>query len=202
MDSTSTDTGPVTGPDGLARTPWAAGDELLREYYDTEWGLPVYSEAGLYERLVLEGFQAGLSWRLILSRRPAFRLAFADFDPDTVAAFGADDVERLANDATIIRNRRKIQAAINNARATVALRAEGGLSEFLWSFRPADTPRPEVAKEIPTTSEESTQMSKALKKRGFKFVGPTTCFALMEAIGMVDTHLVGSHRRGCSGLWD
>ena len=119
-----------------------------------------------------------------------------------MAAFGTDDVERLANDATIIRNRRKIQAAIDNARAAVALRAEGGLSELIWSFRPADTPRPEVVEEIPTTSVESTQMSKALKKRGFKFVGPTTCFALMEAIGMVDTHLMGSHRRGCSGLWD
>ncbi|MGV0325654.1 DNA-3-methyladenine glycosylase I [Corynebacterium confusum] len=200
MDTTGT--GPLTGPDGLARTPWAAADELLRDYYDTEWGLPVYSEAELYERLVLEGFQAGLSWRLILSRRPAFRAAFAGFDPDAVAAFGTDDVERLANDATIIRNRRKIQAAIDNARATVALRAEGGLSELIWSFRPADTPRPEVVEEIPTASEESTQMSKSLKKRGFKFVGPTTCFALMEAIGMVDTHLMGSHRRGCSGLWD
>lgn len=195
-------TGTITGPDGLERTPWAAADELLRDYYDNEWGMPVYSEVGLYERLVLEGFQAGLSWRLILSRRSAFRAAFANFDPDAVAAFGPADVERLAHDASIVRNRRKIQAAIDNARATVTLRGDGGLSKFVWSFLPEQTPRPATVEEIPSSSVESTKMSKALKKRGFKFVGPTTCFALMEAIGMVDTHLVGSHRRGCSGLWD
>lgn len=194
--------GLVTGPDGLARPPWASQDPLLREYYDTEWGMPVFDEAGLYERIVLEGFQAGLSWLTILRKRPAMRQAFADFDPDKVARFGARDVDKLLNNPEIIRNRRKIEAAIANARATVALRDHGGLPELVWSHRPQTTPAPRNVADIPSSSAESAHLAKALKAAGFRFVGPTSMFALMEAIGMVDTHLVGSHRRGASGLWD
>ena len=191
----------VTGADGLARPLWASTDPMLRAYYDTEWGMPVRDERGVFERLSLEAFQSGLSWRTILAKRPAFQAAFADFDPDTVAAFGDDDVARLLDDAGIVRNRAKIAATITNANATVALRADGGLADFVWSFRPDDTPRPRTAAEVPTTSPESTALSKALRKRGFAFVGPTTMHALMEALGIVDTHLLGSHRRATSGIW-
>ncbi len=191
----------VVGEDGLARPLWAAGDPLLREYYDHEWGMPVREEVGLYERIVLEGFQSGLSWRTVLAKRPAFREVFHDFDPDAVAAMGEADVQRLMGDVRIIRNERKIRAAVTNARATVALREQEGLVDLVWSFRPEETPEPVRFAEVPTVSERSTALSKELKRRGFAFVGPTTMYALMEAIGMVDTHLVGSHRRGSSGEW-
>lgn len=191
----------VTGEDGLARPVWASTDPMLRAYYDTEWGMPVRDERGVFERLSLEAFQSGLSWRTILAKRPAFRAAFADFDPDVVAAFGDDDVARLLGDAGIVRNRAKVAATITNANATVALRTDGGLADLVWSFRPSDTPRPRTAAEVPTTSPESTALSKALRKRGFTFVGPTTMHALMEALGIVDTHLLGSHRRATSGVW-
>ena len=191
----------VLGEDGLARPAWAANDPLLREYYDTEWGMPVRDERGLYERISLEAFQAGLSWATILRKRPAFRAAFHDFDPDAVAAFTPADVERLLADSGIVRNRLKIAAAITNARATIDLRRDGGLVDFVWSFRPADTPRPRTLADIPTQTPQSLALSKALRKRGFAFVGPTTMFALMEAIGIVDTHLLDSHRRGSSGVW-
>ncbi|MBF4582670.1 DNA-3-methyladenine glycosylase I [Curtobacterium sp. VKM Ac-2865] len=187
--------------DGLARPVWASTDPMLRDYYDTEWGMPVHDERGVFERLSLEAFQSGLSWRTILAKRPAFRAAFADFDPDAVAGFGEHDVDRLMADAGIVRNRAKILATITNANATVALRADGGLADFVWSFRPSTTPEPHTFAEVPTTSEESVALSKALRKRGFAFVGPTTMHALMEALGIVDTHLVGSHRRGSSGVW-
>ena len=193
--------GTVLGDDGLARPPWASADPLLREYYDTEWGLPVRDEQGLYERISLEGFQAGLSWATILRKRPAFREAFHNFNPDIVADFTEADVERLLQDPGIIRNRLKIRAAITNANAVIALRSEGGLVDFVWSFQPADTPQPVLHADIPTQSPESVALSKALRKKGFSFVGPTTMFALMEAIGMVDTHMVDSHRRGTSGVW-
>jgi DNA-3-methyladenine glycosylase I len=191
----------VIGDDGLARPAWAATDPLLRAYYDTEWGMPVRDERGLFERLSLEAFQSGLSWVTILRKRPAFREAFAGFDPDTVAAYGDADVARLMADAGIVRNRRKIEATIGNARATVALREEGGLVDLVWSFRPAETPAPSSYAEVPTSSPESLALSKALRSKGFSFVGPTTMFALMEAVGIVDTHLVDSHRRGSSGVW-
>jgi DNA-3-methyladenine glycosylase I len=193
--------GIIIGDDGLARPAWASTDPLLREYYDTEWGLPVRDEHGLYERISLEAFQAGLSWVTILRKRPAFRAAFADFNPDTVAGFTEDDVERLLQDPGIVRNRLKIRAAVTNARATIALRDEGGLVEFVWQFQPSATPTPLTYADVPTQSPESVALSKALRKKGFAFVGPTTMFALMEAIGMVDTHLVDSHRRGTSGVW-
>ncbi|HET9127800.1 MAG TPA: DNA-3-methyladenine glycosylase I [Propionibacteriaceae bacterium] len=191
----------VVGPDGLARPSWAASDELLRGYYDTEWGMPVRDERGVFERLSLEAFQSGLSWSTILRKRENFRAAFDDFHPERVARYGDADIVRLLADAGIVRNRRKIEATIINARATLELRDAGGLAEFVWGFRPATTPAPRSYAEIPTSSPESVALSKALKARGFAHVGPTTMFALMEAIGIVDTHLVGSHRRGSSGVW-
>ncbi|MEU6262318.1 DNA-3-methyladenine glycosylase I [Saccharopolyspora shandongensis] len=200
-DTTTTDTGVVIGEDGLARPPWAARDPLLREYYDNEWGMPVHGEQALFERISLEGFQAGLSWATILRKRPAFREAFDDFDPDSVAAYTEEDEARLLGNAGIVRNKAKIRAAITNARATIELRSEDGLEAFVWSFKPETTPRPRTMAEIPTTSPESVALSKALRRKGFAFVGPTTMFALMEAIGIVDTHLVDSHRRGTSGIW-
>ncbi len=191
----------VIGDDGLARPTWAATDPLLRDYYDTEWGMPVRDETGLFERLSLEAFQSGLSWATILRKRPAFRAAFDGFDPDTVAAYDEHDVARLMADAGIVRNLRKIEATITNARATVALRDDGGLVDLVWSFKPDRTPAPSSYADVPTTSPESKALAKALRARGFVFVGPTTMFALMEAVGIVDTHLVDSHRRGSSGVW-
>jgi DNA-3-methyladenine glycosylase I len=193
--------GTVVGEDGLARPRWAATDLLLREYYDTEWGMPVTDERGLFERLSLEAFQSGLSWATILRKRPAFREAFDGFDPDAVAAYGDADVDRLLADARIVRNRAKVLATITNARATVALRPDGGLGRLVWSFRPDRTPAPLTQADVPTRSPESVALAKELRRRGFVFVGPTTMFALMEAVGVVDTHLVSSHRRGTSGVW-
>ncbi|RKS21109.1 DNA-3-methyladenine glycosylase I [Arthrobacter sp. AG1021] len=191
----------IIGDDGLARPLWASSNEMLRRYYDTEWGMPITDETGLFERLSLECFQSGLSWAIILSKREAFRDAFAQFDPEKVALFSETDFERLIEDPRIVRNRLKIRATIANAQATLALRDEGGLAQLIWSHQPVQTPRPRAMSEIPTQSEESKALAKELKKRGFKFVGPTTMFALMEAVGMVDTHLLGSHRRGTSGIW-
>lgn len=193
--------GVVVGEDGLARPAWASVDPLLREYYDTEWGMPVRSEHGLYERISLEAFQSGLSWATILRKRAAFRAAFSGFDPDAVAAFTEADVERLLLDAGIVRNRLKILATITNAKATIALREDGGLVDLVWSFQPATTPAPRAGDAVITSTAESAALSKALRKRGFVFVGPTTMYALMEAIGIVDAHPVESHRRGSSGVW-
>jgi DNA-3-methyladenine glycosylase I len=189
----------VVGPDGVARCPWGAGDPVNLAYHDTEWGLRVSGESAHLERLTLEAFQSGLSWRTILLKRDNFRAAFAGFDADTVAAYGPPDVDRLMADAGIVRNRRKVDAAIANARATVALRDQGGLEAFVWSFRPEPGPAPRTTADVPTTSPESLALSKALKKAGFAHVGPTTMYALMEAIGLVDDHLEDCHRRGCAG---
>jgi DNA-3-methyladenine glycosylase I len=185
----------------MPRCGWATSAPEYVRYHDEEWGTPLHGDDALFERVCLEAFQSGLAWITILRKRPAFRAAFADFDPDVVATFTDADVERLMQDAGIVRNRMKITATIQNARATVALRHEGGLVELVWSFRPADTPRPTDHSEVPTVSEESKALSKALRKKGFAFVGPTTMYALMEAVGIVDTHLVTSHRRGTSGVW-
>jgi len=191
----------VVGDDGRARPIWAAQPGLMQDYYDTEWGDLVHGENAYFERLSLEGFQSGLSWATILRKRPAFREVFRDFDVDTVARFTVDDVERLMTDARIVRNRAKIEATVGNAHATQELRADGGLEDLIWSFRPVTTPMPRTMSEVPTVSAESTALSKELRRRGFRFVGPTTAFALMEALGVVDTHLLGSHRRGASGVW-
>lgn len=195
------DPGTVIGQDGLARPAWASVDPLLREYYDTEWGMPVRDERGMYERISLEAFQAGLSWATILRKRPAFRAAFDGFAPETVAEYNHRDLERLMSDTGIVRNRAKILAAVTNAQATLRLRDKGGLVDFVWSFQPGRTPAPRTVAEVPTKSPDSLALSKALRKEGFTFVGPTTMYALMEAIGIVDTHLLGSHRRGSSGVW-
>ncbi|WP_347753962.1 DNA-3-methyladenine glycosylase I [Agrococcus sp. ProA11] len=192
---------PIVGEDGLSRPTWAAVDPMLREYYDHEWGMPVRDETGLFERLSLEAFQSGLSWATILRKRPAFREAFAGFNPDAVARFDETDAARLMADTGIVRNRRKIDATIQNARATIDLRDGPGLAGLIWSFQPATTPRPETAADVPTTSPESIALAKELRRRGFAHVGPTTMFALMEAVGIVDTHLLGSYRRGASGIW-
>ena len=192
--------GPVIGEDGVARCPWGGGPGVMRDYHDTEWGNRVHGESAYLERLTLEAFQSGLSWSTILNKREAFREVFHHFDADAIAAFGPDDEARLMADARIVRNRAKISAAIVNARATVALReapdVDGGLEAFVLSFAPDDPPAPRTTEEMQTTSEESKALSKALKKRGFAFVGPTTMFALMEAIGVFDPHLVGCYRRG------
>ena len=193
--------GPVIGDDGVARCPWAVGDPVNQRYHDIEWGMRVHGEAAYLERLTLEAFQSGLSWLTILNKREAFREVFAGFDADTVAAYDEADVARLMDEVRIVRNRRKIDATLANARATVALREQGGLVDFLWSFRPDQTPAPHDTSEMATTSPESLALSKALKKIGFAHVGPTTMYALMEAIGIVDDHLVGCHRRGTSGIW-
>lgn len=188
--------------DGLIRPTWASHDELLRSYYDTEWGLPIHDEAGVFERLVLEGFQAGLSWRTVLAKREAFRQAFDGFVPDRVAAFTSDDVDHLASTPGIIHNRRKIDAAISNARATVAMRNDSAvadgpshLGELVWSYRPTLDPLPRSKDEVPTQLPESVALAADLKSRGFCFVGPTTMLALMAAIGIVNTDIVGTHRR-------
>jgi DNA-3-methyladenine glycosylase I len=192
--------GPIVGDDGIRRCPWGSSG-VLRDYHDTEWGLPVSGEHALFERLCLEGFQAGLSWLTILNKRARYREVFAGFDVDRVAAMTDADVARLMTDAGIVRNRAKIEAARRNARATIELRADGGLEELVESFAPAATPAPARTSELQTTSPESLALSRALKKRGFGFVGPTTMYALMEATGMVDDHLTGCFRRGASGRW-
>lgn len=187
----------VVGADGLARCPWAASPPLNTEYHDTEWGIPVHGDSGLLERITLEAFQSGLSWLTILTKRPAFRQAFDGFEPEKVAAYDDSDVERLMDDAAIVRNKAKINAAITNARATLTLRDHGGLDTLIWAYRDDDPSAPRTAGDVPATTAESKALSKELKAHGFAFVGPTTAYALMQAIGLTDDHLAGCHRRGC-----
>lgn len=184
--------GLVMCEDNQLRPPWATMSQQLRDYYDHEWGKEVRGEQGVFERVCLEGFQAGLSWSTILAKREAFREVYHNFDVDKVAQMTEEDIDRLMEDKRILRNRLKLTAAIKNARATIELRDEGGLSDFIWSFQPTDHERPQSVESIPSTSAESIEMAKALKKAGFTFVGPTTCYALMQAIGMVDDRVVGS----------
>ena len=168
---------------------WSASTPEYVAYHDEEWGRPVHDDRALFEKLCLEAFQSGLSWLTILRKREAFRAAFAGFEIERVAAFGPGDVERLMADAGIVRNRAKIDAAIANARAAAAL--DVPLAELLWSFAPAARPRPASPEEIPAATPESKAMAKELKRRGFRFVGPTTAYALMQACGLVDDHLEG-----------
>ena len=180
----------VTGDDGKARCRWGSTDERYRDYHDTEWGRPVTDERGLYEKLSLECLQSGLSWALILRKREGIREAFARFDPDTVANFGQAELDELLQDARVIRNRRKLEAIVANAQATVAARAETPLPELVWSFRPA--PRRSGLRgyaAMPALTEESKQLAKELKRRGFSFVGPTTVYSTMQAVGVVNDHL-------------
>ncbi|NES26490.1 DNA-3-methyladenine glycosylase I [Micromonospora terminaliae] len=185
----------VTGADGLPRCAWGASTPDYAVYHDEEWGRPLRGDDALYERLTLEAFQSGLSWLTILRKRPAFRLAFDEFRIEKVAGYGEADVARLLADAGIVRNRAKVEAAVANARAALAL--PDGLSALLWSFAPPPrAARPRSFAEVPALTPESTAMAKALKKSGFRFVGPTTAYALMQATGMVDDHLAGCHVAG------
>ena len=215
--------GLVACEDGLIRPTWAATDPLLRDYYDTEWGSPVTSEQGVFERLVLESFQTGLSWSTILKKREAFRRAFVSFIPEAVAAFTDKDRERLMQDAGIVRNKRKIDAAITNARAVIALRGaldteadahHAGrreaplthllrprqsyprhLGELVWLYQPSHQPLPRCTQEVPVQTEESRALSLELKRRGFVFIGPVTALALMSAIGIANTDIIGTWKR-------
>ena len=215
--------GLVACEDGLIRPTWAATDPLLRDYYDTEWGSPVTSEQGVFERLVLESFQSGLSWSTILKKREAFRTAFASFIPEAVAAFTDQDRERLMQNAGIVRNKRKIDAAITNARAVIALRGaldteadahHAGrreaplthllrprqsyprhLGELVWLYQPSHQPLPRCTQEVPVQTEESRALSLELKRRGFVFIGPVTALALMSAIGIANTDIIGTWKR-------
>jgi DNA-3-methyladenine glycosylase I len=173
------------------------GDPLFERYHDEEWGFPVLDERGLFERLSLEAFQSGLSWRTILSKRDAFRAAFANFDPDAVARFGDADVVRLLGDANIVRNRAKVEATLANARATVALRAAGEpLDALVRAHTPTPrNPAPATWADVPPTTPESVALARELKRRDFRFVGPTTLYALMQACGLVDDHLAGCPAR-------
>lgn len=178
------------GPDGLPRCPWAVSAPEFPAYHDTEWGFPVVDDVRLFEKVSLEGFQSGLSWRTILVKRPAFRAAFADFDLATVAAYDESDIGRLLGDAGIVRHRGKIEATINNAGRALELREEcGSLASYFWEWEP---PLAELADpQTLTTSPAAIAMSKDLKKRGWRFVGPTTAFAFMQAMGLVNDHVVG-----------
>ncbi|MGH3655554.1 MAG: DNA-3-methyladenine glycosylase I [Micromonosporaceae bacterium] len=188
MSTTGSDL--VVGPDGLARCPWGAAPEIYVSYHDTEWGKRVEGDDALFERLCLEAFQSGLSWLTILRKREAFRAGFARFRIARVAEFGPDDVARLLADSGIVRNRAKIEAAVRNAR--VALELPDGLAKLLWSYAPdPPRPRPRNLAEAASVTAESTAMSRELKRRGCRFVGPTTAYALMQATGMVDDHLAG-----------
>ena len=181
-------------PEGVAR-PRCAGAGSAPEYvayHDDEWGRPLHGEVALFERLSLEGFQSGLSWLVILRKRAAFRTAFAGFDPAAVAAFGPDDVARLLADAGIVRNRAKIEATVHNAGRVLTL--DRPLDELLWSFAPAAHRRPATLADVPATSPESVAMAKELKRWGLRFVGPVTCYALMQAAGLVDDHVAGCWR--------
>ncbi|GAA1467403.1 DNA-3-methyladenine glycosylase I [Microbacterium thalassium] len=184
----------IAGPDGTDRCAWVGDDAEYRRYHDEEWGRPLHGDRALFEKMSLEGFQAGLSWITILRKRPRFRDVFDGFDPGAVAGYGDEDVERLMADAGIVRNRAKIEATISNARIVVDMDA-GELDALLWSFAPASArPRPASFADVPATTAESDALSKALKKRGFRFVGSTTMYALMQSAGMVDDHVAGCWR--------
>lgn len=188
----------------LVRCPWVGvGDAAYARYHDEEWGVPVADDRALFEKLVLEGFQAGLSWRTILNKRESFRAAFQGFEPARVARFGPTEIARLMQDESVVRNRMKIVAAIDNARAYLSLAERVPLASFVWEFvdgRPLVQERTSIA-EIPAETELSQRISKALKAEGFRFVGATTVYAFMQSVGMVNDHLVACHRHGpCAAL--
>lgn len=183
----------VIGPDEIARCAWVGDDAEYRRYHDQEWGRPLHGDLALYEKLTLEGFQAGLSWITILRKRPQFRIAFDGFRPEIIAEYDEVDIDRLMNDAGIVRNRAKILATIGNARVARDM-APGELDALMWSFAPKTHERPASFADVPAKTEASAAMSKDLLKRGFRFVGPTTMYALMQSSGMVDDHVSGCHR--------
>ena len=184
----------VPGPDGLLRCPWALGTADFIGYHDQEWGLPVRTDAGIFERLSLEAFQSGLSWLTILRKRENFRAAFGGFDPETVARFSQADEARLLADAGIVRNRAKIRAVISNARA--ALTVPGGLAALVWRYAESPAPAPVTLADVPASTPASLACARELRKLGFSFVGPVTVYAALQACGVVDDHLVGCFRRG------
>jgi DNA-3-methyladenine glycosylase I len=187
--------GPIAGPDGVLRCPWGLSSPEYVEYHDEEWGRPLETDDAMFERLTLEGFQSGLSWLIVLRKRPAFRTAFAGFSMEQVADFDERDVERLMADAGIIRNRAKIVATIGNAGALQDL--PGGLLQHVTSFRPNPAPKPpKTLADLPGQTDGSKALAADLRKRGVRFVGPTTAYALMQATGIVDDHLVGCVARG------
>ena len=189
-------------PATLSRCEWAGNDPLMITYHDEEWGAPCHDDRDLFERLILEGFQAGLSWSTILRKRQAFLRAFDGFDPVIVAGYGEDDVARLLNDAGIVRNRLKVAAAISNAQAFLKTRdAFGTFDTYIWQFAPdSQRPRPRSLADIPATTPESDAMSKDLKRRGFRFVGSTICYAFMQSAGLVDDHIEACFRAASSEI--
>ncbi|KNC20052.1 hypothetical protein AC792_02610 [Arthrobacter sp. RIT-PI-e] len=189
--------GAVPGSDGRPRCGWAVSSADYERYHDEEWGTPVHGETALFERLTLEAFQSGLSWITILRKREAFRSAFRGFDPAVVAAFDADDVERLLGDAGIVRNRRKITATVANAQALLRLPGDAPLTSLLERHRPAPGPAPRTLADVPAITPESTALARELRSVGFRFVGPTTAYAMLQATGYVDDHLRDCWRRGC-----
>ncbi len=190
--------GLTTGEDGVTRCWWAGADPLMRAYHDDEWGRPERRDERLYELLTLESFQSGLSWQTILNKREGFRRAFAGFDAVQVAAFCDADIERLLGDASIVRHRGKIEAAVANARAIAAL--DGPLAELLWSFAPPARPRPRTGGDVPAQMPEAAALAGELKTRGFRFLGPTTVYAFMQAAGLVDDHVEGCAVPGAAGI--
>ncbi|KAA2236087.1 DNA-3-methyladenine glycosylase I [Salinarimonas soli] len=188
--------GLIHHPDGLARCSWCGTDPFYMAYHDTDWGVPERDDRALFEKLILDGFQAGLSWITILRKREAFRAAFAGFQPDAMVRFDESDVARLMNDPGIVRNRAKIEAAIRSARAYLAIQERGGFSAFLWDFVDGSPLQPGFATraEVPTETEISRRVSKALRAHGFNFVGPTIVYAFMEATGLTNDHLTECHR--------
>ncbi|MBX9929431.1 MAG: DNA-3-methyladenine glycosylase I [Gemmatimonadaceae bacterium] len=187
------------GADGVVRCGWCGDDPLYQRYHDTEWGVPVHDDVRLFEKIALEGFQSGLSWLTILRKREAFRRAFAEFEIARVARFGAHDVTRLLGDAGIVRHRGKIEATINNAQRALELIDEAGsIAAFVWRFVPPESERParltRATLKMMASTPTSTALSKALKQRGWRFVGPTTSYAFMQAMGLVDDHIDGCNR--------
>jgi DNA-3-methyladenine glycosylase I len=188
----------IVHPDGLLRCPWPGFDPLYVDYHDREWGRPERDSRALYEKLVLDGFQAGLSWITVLRKRDAFREAFDGFDPERVARFDAARIAKMMENKAIVRNRAKIEGAVASARAWLAIEEKRGFSAYLWDFvdgRPIVN-RPQTTADVPTQTDLSRRLSKDLKARGFAFCGPTIVYAFMQAVGMVDDHLVGCHRHG------
>ncbi len=192
----------IRGQDGKVRPAWVGDDPIMIDYYDSEWGTPLRDEEDLFQTLSLLTFQAGLRWRTVLARRTALRGAFAGFAPDLLAIWNQDDIERLMEDSTIIRNRRKIEAVLANARATIKIRPSGGLPKLVWDHQPDFTPVPVEYGDVPDSTPESVALAKALREHGFTAVGPKTCFALMQAAGVVDANPVEAYRRGESGMWE
>ena len=188
---------PAAGPDGLLRCPWSLGSPEYLTYHDDEWGRPVRDDAGMFERLCLEAFQSGLSWLTILRKRENFRLAFRGFDIEAVAGFGPDDVARLLADPGIVRNRAKIEAAIANAQA--ALQLPAGLADLVWQYADDERPAPVSLADVPATTSQSKALAKDLRGRGFKFTGPVTAYATMQACGIVNDHLADCVSRDGAG---